>query len=382
MKSSTLTQERRKAGIVLAVLMFSLTLSFALTLFSQGPILPASSKTANVSTSGKSPILEPAYPKTISSAPVSLLATQSLTASFTFTPSNPAALLPLTLNATVSGGSTPYTFAWTFGDGNSGVGNPTVHTYGAGGSYNATLRVTDNNGAISSISRTINVKVFNSPPQPIFTCYPSCTPPLLFTGEPIFFDGSASRDPDGYIVSYLWRFGDDASQTGVAAAVHTYPYEDVYPVTLTVTDDSGETREFAQSAYVRPALTLTLSSNVTQGFAPLFIKFDVTASGGQSPYSYSWDFGDGQTSTRKSPVHNYTNTIPRVYSVQITVTDSLGHAVTSEVPITVATRAFEPNLLGVSITTLQLGGVLTVTAFLPVSIYALVRRGSKGGRKD
>jgi PKD repeat protein len=60
------------------------------------------------------------------------------------------------------------------------------------------------------------------------------------------FDGSASSDPDGTIVSYSWSFGDGGSATGVAAS-HTYtePGTNADPLShsagLTVTDNDGLT---------------------------------------------------------------------------------------------------------------------------------------------
>ena len=46
------------------------------------------------------------------------------------------------------------------------------------------------------------------------------------------------------------------------------------------------------------------------------------ATGGQSPYTYSWDFGDGSTSNEENPVHNYNST--GTYTVTLTVTDAIG----------------------------------------------------------
>ncbi|GGD05294.1 fibrinogen-like YCDxxxxGGGW domain-containing protein [Nocardioides daphniae] len=49
-------------------------------------------------------------------------------------------------------------YAWTFGDGESGTGATTSHTYAAGGSHEVTLTVTDAQGLTSSVSRTVEVK--------------------------------------------------------------------------------------------------------------------------------------------------------------------------------------------------------------------------------
>jgi streptogramin lyase len=69
-------------------------------------------------------------------------------------------------------------------------------------------------------------------------------PYLGFEGFPIDFDGSASDDLDGSIVSYSWDFdaSDGISQdaTGLTPN-YTYTTPGLYTVTLTVTDDYGLT---------------------------------------------------------------------------------------------------------------------------------------------
>mgnify|MGYP000483556759 CR=1 FL=1 len=52
------------------------------------------------------------------------------------------------------------------------------------------------------------------------------------------FDGSASSDSDGSIVSYAWDFGDGNTATGSVAS-HNYIQTGSYTVSLTVTDDDG-----------------------------------------------------------------------------------------------------------------------------------------------
>ncbi len=53
------------------------------------------------------------------------------------------------------------------------------------------------------------------------------------------------------------------------------------------------------------------------------LEFTVSRiSGGFSPYSYLWDFGDGETSTEVSPTHSYRN--DGYYDVSLTITDDRG----------------------------------------------------------
>lgn len=49
------------------------------------------------------------------------------------------------------------------------------------------------------------------------------------------------------------------------------------------------------------------------------VDFTVTTTGGVSPYTYAWDFGDSLTSATQNPSHPYT--APGTYVVTVTVTD-------------------------------------------------------------
>ena len=139
-------------------------------------------------------------------------------------------------------GDTITDYQWDFGDGSTGTGVAPTHTYTTVGAYTVRLVVVANGDSSSSASTTVDV-VGN--------------PPVADAGGPysgtimgggggggatIIFDGSASFDPDGDIItSYEWDFGDGAIGTGVAPS-YTYTVACPYTVTLTVTanGDSGQ----------------------------------------------------------------------------------------------------------------------------------------------
>lgn len=60
----------------------------------------------------------------------------------------------------------------------------------------------------------------------------------VFVNKPAVFDGSRSYDPDGYIASYAWDFGDGTTGWGIAPT-HTYLASGTYIATLYVTDSNG-----------------------------------------------------------------------------------------------------------------------------------------------
>jgi len=53
------------------------------------------------------------------------------------------------------------------------------------------------------------------------------------------------------------------------------------------------------------------------------IRFEANVAGGFAPYSYEWDFGDGQTSTERNPVHSYRD--DGVYTVTLNIKDDKEH---------------------------------------------------------
>jgi len=64
------------------------------------------------------------------------------------------------------------------------------------------------------------------------------------------------------------------------------------------------------------------------------VGFIGDASGGEPPYNWDWDFGDGQQSSNKNPQHGYTN--PGNYSVQLIVSDTTGLPDSSDIDVTYA----------------------------------------------
>lgn len=131
-------------------------------------------------------------------------------------------------------------YSWEFGDGTVAGGATVTHTYSTPGTYHAVLTVSDNAGLTSQASTPVIIgaapKLQNQPPVSSFTATPiSGTSPLK-----VSFDGSASSDLDGSISEYRWSFGDGSSASGLSSQ-HTFTEIADYTVTLSVTDNHGET---------------------------------------------------------------------------------------------------------------------------------------------
>ncbi len=124
-------------------------------------------------------------------------------------------------------------YSWDFGDGTIKDGSFfESHTYQKGGQYKVGLKVKDVKGGPCSIdSDSIMVKVNTAP---IANAGPNL---VCCVGSKNLFDASASYDPDGDLLTYLWDFGDGKTARG-AKVKHVYKKRGDYQITLTVDDNS------------------------------------------------------------------------------------------------------------------------------------------------
>lgn len=125
-------------------------------------------------------------------------------------------------------------FTWDFGDENSATGEQVTHTFATSGSYTVSLTVTDTAGFTDTSTAT--VEVANQAPVAVTSVSPDDAEP----GETLTFDARDSFDPDGFLTSFEWDFGDGESATG-DVVTHSYETAGTYTATLTVTDDEGGT---------------------------------------------------------------------------------------------------------------------------------------------
>ncbi|PYR56600.1 MAG: hypothetical protein DMF91_21530 [Acidobacteria bacterium] len=132
------------------------------------------------------------------------------------------------------------------------------------------------------------------------------------------FDATGSFDPDGTIASYLWQFGDGTSSSAPTVH-HAYATGNQYPVSLTVTDNSGATGV----VMVRVRANAAPVASFTVACSGPTCTFD--GSGSSDPdgtiASYSWSFGDGQSGAGATVNHTYAT---GTFSARLTVTDNGG----------------------------------------------------------
>jgi PKD repeat protein len=132
-----------------------------------------------------------------------------------------------------------------------------------------------------------------------------------------------------------------------------------FPMT---TNDQAALGDPLEDFWVQGSTPLTAASSAapTTGNAPLRVSFTGSATGGTAPYSYSWAFGDGTTSTAQNPSHTY-NTAG-TDTATLTVTDSSSPAKTATSSATITVSAVGNPLVATASATPTSGQVpLTVT---------------------
>ncbi|HEX3018749.1 MAG TPA: PKD domain-containing protein, partial [Chitinispirillaceae bacterium] len=256
-------------------------------------------------------------------------------ASFTATPSSGDAPLNVEFDRTASSDpdSDPLSFAWDFGDGNTGTGSTVLHVYSTPGTYTVILTVEDDNGNSDSKSVLITVTQPQRPPVASFTANPTSGDAPLN----VEFDGTASSDPDSDPLSFAWDFGDGKTGTGSIAS-HVYTTPGTYTAVLVVNDGYGNSDSKSVLITVtqpqRPPV-VSFTANPTSGDAPLNVEFDGAASSDpdSDPLSFTWNFGDGKTGTGSIASHVYST--PGTCTVTLRVDDGNGNSDSESIIITV-----------------------------------------------
>jgi PKD repeat protein len=140
---------------------------------------------------------------------------------------------------------------WEWGDatvsGPMPWGPVITHAYNDPGTFTVKLTVSDDFGYRNSTTRSITVRDCSIPPVASFTCTTLGRPYLRIE----FTD--ASYDPDGYITTWLWNLGDGTTATN-QSLIHTFPQEDFYRVTLTVTDNRSKTHSTSKDCFANDNL--------------------------------------------------------------------------------------------------------------------------------
>ena len=248
-------------------------------------------------------------------------------------------------------------YVWNFDDGDTDTGPIVQHTFVTTDPvkiFRVTITVTDDDGASTTITQTIEV-TFNAD-----VATGTGSPTARFTVNKfigidpltVVFDATGSTAGGGSIAAYNWNFGDGTTATGPNVTHLFDPDPDVtmtYPATLYVWNSND------QVDALQLDIVVIVPDNTTQDDPPIAdifvddpdlifesdrkpaipslfeVKLDPrgsSADGGHSLDYFAWDFGDGETRVETSDLemtHIYKLSSPsKTFVVRLTIFDDSG----------------------------------------------------------
>jgi len=204
-----------------------------------------------------------------------------------------------------SAGTSNTSWLWDFGDGTQSTEQNPLHTYTTTGNFMVTLRVTNDKGCFTAVSKPAYIRTTDGV-QSLFSYTPPnvCRPPFA-----VSFTSSSSGTGT---LSYHWDFGD-GNTSDLPNPTHTYTANGNYTVSLATTSSNG------CSDTLRRVNLFQLQQITTAFTAPDSICLNDTASfintSSPAPAGSVWTFGDATTA---STIHaGKVYTVPGTYTVRL-----------------------------------------------------------------
>lgn len=126
----------------------------------------------------------------------------------------------------------PLTYTWDYGDGSTGSGLLTNHSFNSTGQYTIQFRASNEGGADSASASVTVVQ----PPQPAQITSINANPNPVDAGNQVNFSSNVQGDSP---ITYNWDFGDGANGED-SSPTHTYAEAGEYTVELQASNSVGE----------------------------------------------------------------------------------------------------------------------------------------------
>ena len=199
--------------------------------------------------------------------------------------------------SSTNGGEDIVSWYWDFGDTLTGSNNTSTlqnpaHTFSSTGDFNVELTVTNNNGCYSTITNLVSITT-----EPVeytweYTCF----------GDETQFTVDTTITNIANVATWNWNFGD-SNTSNLQNPTHTYDTTGAFVVTLSITTITGCTGNISHivNIYERPDVVIIVPTS-----DPIIdMPYQFYGHSASQITSWSWDFGDGNTSTLQNPVNTY-----------------------------------------------------------------------------
>ncbi|MBI5002022.1 DUF5011 domain-containing protein [Candidatus Woesearchaeota archaeon] len=210
--------------------------------------------------------------------------------------------------------------------------------------YTITYDVTDSEGNSATATRTVNVVDTTTP-----TMSTSVSPNPVSQNDSVTFTADVT-DNDAVASVELTINGVTEPMPNTGGTTYEYILDTTgmalgyYPYTIVATDSSGNTVTATGTVRVTivSPMTVHINADKTSGEEDLDVSFaSYVDAGGLAPFTYVWDFGNGDTDSNKNVRHVFTK--DGTYVVTLTVYDQYGNEGSDSVTITVTDEETNNN---------------------------------------
>ena len=195
---------------------------------------------------------------------------------------------------------------WDFGDNGSSTEQNPIHEFVDSGFYSVTL-IALNNGCPDTI--VYENLLYSRPPNPDLTRFMDCENPFTVSWE-----GNAAAAS-----SWYWEFNDGSPTETDINVTHTFTDPGQHIVHLVATNDTSGCTVTRSDTFTIAIPISDFTFDDGEGCKPLEVNFSDLS---QDAFTYSWDFGDGGSSSTANPTHTYQEI--GTYTVTLIITDVNG----------------------------------------------------------
>ncbi len=233
----------------------------------------------------------------------------------------------ISFNGSASGGKTPYSWNWTFGDGNTSMQQNPQHAYASTGVFTVSLKVTDADNV--SATDTTFAKIITE------LVADAGGPYYGYANTDIWFNGSAVGGEPPYYFSWDLDNGSEFDDAFGNVAHYSWDVPGVYNISLKVRDIYWQYSINTTQVTVRmnnPPNTPDRPSGPANGKTGAEYSYTISTTDpeGDQVY-YLWDWGDGSISVWDGPYTSgmtceakHTWTVKNTYNIKVKAKDTLG----------------------------------------------------------
>lgn len=221
----------------------------------------------------------------------------------------PAAPVNFTNTSTIGSGTMSYN--WKFSDGTNSTLTSPIKNMLDTGTLTVKLIATSNKNCMDSIQKTLTIRKTIAPQFSI-----NDSSQCLKNNAFVF---SNQTNNQGATVNYTWNWGTGFIASNNITQNYSYPNAGNYMVKL-VSNNNGCTDTLSKNvSVIANATNIGFTVNkTTQCFKNNSFVFTNTSNPDNSTLKYFWQFGNGDTSTQRSPIYNYKSNA--TFSVKLLIT--------------------------------------------------------------